>query len=65
MQQIKVPNTLGSKRKDEIECHGKGFDALYGQMLLGKYNIGKFIDKGNYGSIFDVTDITQPGASNK
>jgi hypothetical protein len=49
-------------RKDDIECYGKGFEALEGSLLAGKYKIGTFIDQGSFGSIYNVTDTSSHGA---
>ena len=47
-----------SKRRDNMECYGKGFEALEGSIIAGKYRVGTFIDKGSYGSIYDVEDTS-------
>jgi hypothetical protein len=36
-----------TNRKDNIECFGKGLDALEGTVLAGRYLVGSFIDKGS------------------
>ena len=41
-----------------MECYGKGFEALEGSIIAGKYRVGTFIDKGSYGSIYEVSDTS-------
>ena len=43
-------------RTEVIECHGKGYKALKGQILQNRYLIGDFIDEGGQGKIYSVVD---------
>lgn len=45
-----------SNKTEVIECNGQGYQALVGSVLQGRYKIGNFIDKGNQGSIYEVTE---------
>ena len=33
------------------------FDKLKGQLLKNRYRIDNFVDKGQYGSVYTVTDV--------
>jgi len=43
-----------------MECYGNGYEALVGNILQDRYKIGNFIDKGNQGSIYELTEISKP-----
>ena len=44
-------------RTEVIECNGKGYNALKGQLLQKRYLIGDYIDEGGQGKIYSVVDI--------
>lgn len=45
-----------SNRTEILECYGKGYDGLRGQILQKRYVIGEFIDQGGQGKIYSVID---------
>ena len=53
-------NQSKSAKTEVIECDGKGYASLTGKVLQDRYKIGEFIDKGNQGSIFEITEIAKP-----
>ena len=45
------------KQPTVIEAKGRGMKALKGQTLSGRFQVGKAIDGGSYGKIFDCQDL--------
>ena len=40
-----------------IDVQGKGISALKGKILQGQYQVGKCVDRGSYGKIYDCKDL--------
>ena len=47
------------KTTELLYTHGERFDGLIGQILQERYRIGKLIDEGSQGKVFEAIDITK------
>ena len=48
---------MKNKEPIKVDANTKGLKAIKGLVLQERFKVGKMIDKGSHGSIFDCKDL--------